>query len=97
MVTAPDGETALKLYAERKQEISLVILDLMMPGMGGKQCLEQLLATAPDVKVVIASGYSVNGPAKATLKAGAKGFIKKPFELKQMLKVVREVLDQKKG
>jgi len=97
VVTAPDGETALKLYAERKQEISLVILDLMMPGMGGKQCLEQLLATASDTKVVIASGYSVNGPAKATLKAGAKGFIKKPFELKQMLKVVREVLDQEKG
>lgn len=97
MVTAPDGETALQLYAERKQEISLVILDLMMPGMGGKQCLEQLLAMAPDVKVVIASGYSVNGHTKAALEAGAKGFIKKPFELKQMLKVVREVLDQKKG
>lgn len=96
VLTASDGESALKYYSEKKGEISLVILDLMMPGMGGKQCLEQLLAMDPDTKVVIASGYSVNGPTKATLEAGAKGFIKKPFDLKQMLKVVRKVLDQEK-
>ncbi|MBW2095761.1 MAG: PAS domain S-box protein [Deltaproteobacteria bacterium] len=94
--TASDGETALKQYSEKKDEISLVILDLMMPVMGGKQCLEQILAMDPDAKVVIASGYSVNGPTRTTLEAGAMGFIKKPFELKQMLKVVREVLDQGK-
>jgi len=96
VLTASNGESALKRYSEKKEEISLVILDLMMPGMGGKQCLEQLLVMAPDTKVVIASGYSVNGPTKATLEAGARGFIKKPFELKQMLKVVREVLDEEK-
>lgn len=97
VITAPDGETALESYSQKSEEISLVILDFMMPGMGGKQCLEQLLAMAPDAKVVIASGYAVNGPTKAALEAGARGFIKKPFQLKQMLKVVREVLDQKKG
>ena len=96
VITAPDGESCLQLYAERKQEISLIILDLMMPGMGGKQCLEHLLTMAPDAKVVIASGYSVNGPTKAALEAGAKSFIKKPFELKQMLKVIREILDKGK-
>ena len=93
VLTAPDGETALQLYAKEREKIALIILDLVMPGMGGKQCLEQLLAAAPDAKVVIASGYAVNGPTKAALEAGAKGFIKKPFELKQMLKVIREVLE----
>ncbi len=97
VLTAPDGETALELYKNRKGDISLIILDLMMPGMGGKQCLEQILAMAPEAKVVIASGYSVNGPTKAALEVGARGFIKKPFELKQMLKVVREVLEQGKN
>lgn len=97
VLTAPDGETALQLYAKEREKIALIILDLVMPGMGGKQCLEQLLAAAPDAKVVIASGYAVNGPTKAALEAGAKGFIKKPFELKQMLKVIREVLEGEEG
>jgi two-component system cell cycle sensor histidine kinase/response regulator CckA len=97
VLTAPDGETALELYDERREEISLIILDLMMPGMGGKQCLEKLLATAPDAKVLIASGYSLDGPAKTVLEAGAKGFINKPFELQQMLKMVRTVLDKEKS
>ena len=67
----------------------------MMPGMGGKRCLDELLKINPDVKVVIASGYSINGHARDALEAGAKAFVSKPFELKQILGVVREVLDRR--
>jgi DNA-binding NtrC family response regulator len=64
-----------------------------MPGMGGKKCLEELLRMNPLVNVVIASGYSINEPMREALDEGAKGFIRKPYELRQMLKTVREVLD----
>ena len=94
ILTAPDGESALTLYQEKKESISLIILDLIMPGMGGRRCLEELMNMNPQVKVVIASGYSVNGPAKEALEAGAKGFIEKPYNIKQMLKIVRKVLDE---
>jgi PAS domain S-box-containing protein len=89
-----DGEGALKIYQEKKEKIDLVILDLIMPGMGGKKCLEGLLQINPDVKVVVASGYSPEGTVKSFLEGGVKNFISKPFNMKEMLQVVREVLDE---
>ena len=94
VLTATDGESALDLYREKKEDIDLVILDLIMPGMGGKRCMVELLKINPDVRVAIASGYSPDGPTKEILKNGAKGFINKPYDMRRMLKVVREVLDQ---
>jgi DNA-binding NtrC family response regulator len=93
VLIADRGESAVEIYREKRERISLVILDLMMPGMGGKKCLEELLRMNPLVNVVIASGYSINEPMREALDEGAKGFIRKPYELRQMLKTVREVLD----
>jgi len=93
VLTASDGESALEIYREKKKEINLVILDIIMPGMGGRKCLEELLNMNPEVRIIIASGYSINGPTKKILEAGAKDFIGKPFDINQMLKVVRETLD----
>jgi PAS domain S-box-containing protein len=94
VLKAHDGETALKLYEEKKEKIALVLLDLIMPGMGGKKCLEGLLQINQDARVVIASGYSPDGSHKSFLEGGAKNFIGKPFNMKEMLQVVREVLDE---
>jgi len=94
VLLAPDGETALELYRKRRQDISLVILDLIMPGMGGKKCLEEILKLDPQAKVLIASGYSLNGPTKEALESGVRAFVRKPYEVKQMLEEVRKVLDQ---
>lgn len=96
VITASDGRKALELYETNRQEISLVILDLIMPHMGGKKCLDELLGLDPAVKVVIASGYSADAPTKEALKSGAKGFVNKPYDIRQVLDVVREVLDQEK-
>ena len=93
VVVAQDGEGTLDLYREEMDEIDLIILDLMMPGMGGQKCLEKLLNIDPMVKVIIASGYSPKGPAKDAIDGGAKGFLSKPYEIPQMLKMVREILD----
>jgi two-component system cell cycle sensor histidine kinase/response regulator CckA len=92
VLIADRGESALEIYGKKSDAISLVILDLMMPGIGGKRCLEELLRMNPLVNVVIASGYSINEPIRETLDAGAKGFIGKPYELRQMLSTVRKVL-----
>jgi len=93
VLLAADGESALELYRENPEDISLVILDIVMPGMGGKKCLEEILKMNPQAKVVMASGYSINGRVKEVLDGGARAFIKKPYELKQMLAEVRKVLD----
>jgi two-component system cell cycle sensor histidine kinase/response regulator CckA len=94
ILLVPDGEGALEVYRGKSADISLVILDLIMPGMGGEKCLGEILKLNPRAKVVIASGYSVNSRAKNALDAGARAFVKKPYEIRQMLRVVREVLDK---
>ena len=94
MLTALDGESALELYDKEYKQIDLIILDLSMPGIGGRKCLMKLLEMNPQVKVIIASGYSVNGSTKETIKLGAKGFVGKPYEARDILKMVRDVLDR---
>jgi two-component system, cell cycle sensor histidine kinase and response regulator CckA len=93
VVTASNGKEALEVYQARSTAIALVLLDLIMPEMGGHQCLEGLLKLNPAVKVVIASGYTADGPTKQTLASGAKGFVNKPYDIRQVLEVVRAVLD----
>jgi CheY-like chemotaxis protein len=93
VIMACNGGEALDVYYERVNDIALVILDLMMPEMGGKQCLERLLRMNPAIKVIISSGYSASGPTREALSAGAKGFVNKPYDIHRMLDVIREVLD----
>jgi two-component system, cell cycle sensor histidine kinase and response regulator CckA len=97
VLVADSGETALELYKNRKAEIDLVILDLGMPGMGGHKCLRELRAIEPSAKVVVASGYSINGQVRASLESGAGGFVGKPYQLKDLVTTVRKVLDGKRG
>lgn len=92
--TARNGRDALDLYAAHRSDISLVILDLIMPEMGGKRCLERLFEIDPEVKVIIVSGYAENGDSTGVLPFGAKGFIGKPYNTEQMLRMIREVLDE---
>jgi len=94
VLTAVDGESALDLYRIKQDKINLAILDLIMPGMGGKQCLAELLKLDAQVKVVVISGYSDTIPIQETIAAGAKDFIAKPFKIRNMLAKIRDVLDE---
>jgi DNA-binding NarL/FixJ family response regulator len=85
---------ALEIYREKKEYISLVILDVIMPGMGGYKCLEEIFRIDPSQRVLIASGYSASGPSSEALEVGARGYIKKFYEVGPMLRMVRRVLDQ---
>ncbi|MCU0539454.1 MAG: PAS domain S-box protein [Desulfobacterales bacterium] len=95
VLTAYDGEGALSIYGEHRGRIHLVILDLLMPGMGGKRCLEELIKMDPAVKVLIASGFSPDPPTHLLITIGAQGFLNKPYEISEMLQAVRKILDQK--
>ena len=94
VVTAATGREALELYRKHSTRISLVILDLMMPDMGGTECLEELLRIDPEAKILIASGYSPNGRTRDILEVGARGFVSKPFQAKQIFQMIRQILDK---
>jgi CheY-like chemotaxis protein len=92
---ARSGKEALEIYWGRKTEIDLVILDMVMPKMSGSITFERLKGVNPDVKVLLSSGYSVDGQASELLEKGCSGFIQKPFNIKELSKKIRDVLDEK--
>ena len=93
-VTATTGESALEIYTKDPKAIDLILLDLSMPGMGGRKCLNKLIEFAPDVKVVIASGYSGDSMIKRKQDAGAQGYLTKPYKVEDISRVLREALDR---
>jgi len=97
VLTAADGEEALETYRKEHGRIDLVILDLIMPGMGGMKCLREILKINPQGRVLVASGYSAGGPAREAIDAGARGYLGKPYDIDKMLTVIREVLDKLAG
>jgi len=92
VVLAESGEKALDLFRQDTRRFDLVILDLGMPGMGGRKCLEEMRRLDPAVKVLVASGYSESQNAPDLLDAGACGFIAKPFSAQSILGRVRMIL-----
>ena len=94
VITASNGKEALEIYRVEKDRISIILLDLIMPVMDGKQCLAEILQVNPNAKVIIASGYSEGGQASGTEAAGAKAFVQKPYNMRQLLTTIHEVLDK---
>ena len=93
VMTASTGEEALEVYRSHSGAIDLVITDIGMPGMGGHKFLQELLEANPEAKVIIASGYPINGQVKHSMDTGAAGYIEKPYQLSDLLNTVRAVLD----
>jgi two-component system cell cycle sensor histidine kinase/response regulator CckA len=80
------------LSKEGKNGIALVILDMIMPGMGGGETYDRLKEIDGDIKVLLSSGYSIDGEAREILDRGCNGFIQKPFNLKRLSRVVQDTL-----
>jgi two-component system cell cycle sensor histidine kinase/response regulator CckA len=93
VISAPDGKTSLEIYTDRGDQIDLVVLDYVMPGMGGREVFETLRQIDPDVRVLLSSGYSSNNQVAHMLKNGCKGFIQKPYDAVRMARKIREILD----
>ena len=94
VITAEGGHEAIRMYREMGKDISLVILDMIMPKMGGNEVFQILKTIDPEVKVLLCSGYSRNGfgTIEEILKQGARGFIQKPFTRRTIALSVKKVL-----
>jgi PAS domain S-box-containing protein len=94
VLVAPGGVEALEIYRADHGRIALVILDMIMPGMGGGELLDRLKDIRADCRVILSSGYSINGEAKAIVARGARIFLQKPFRLDDLSRKVREALEE---
>ncbi|OHE33926.1 MAG: hypothetical protein A3K40_04610 [Syntrophobacterales bacterium RIFOXYC2_FULL_60_23] len=89
---AESGLRALEIYHRERDRIDLVILDMLMPGMGGAETFQKLKEIDPGVRVLLSSGYSLDGEAQQVMAAGARGFIQKPYRLTVLSHMVAEIL-----
>lgn len=96
VLNAGNGEQALEIYRERGEEIDLVILDMIMPEMNGAEVFAKLRDINPEVRVLLASGYSVEGQAARIMAQGCNGFIQKPFTLELLSTKIDEILRREK-
>lgn len=94
VLVAADGREALEIYQKQGGTIDLVVLDLVMPKMGGVQCLEELLKFDPSARVLIVSGHLLDPHTTALIQQRAKGIVKKPLKVADVLRAVRGVLDE---
>ncbi len=94
VLTAENGKEAVEVYKKNKNRIDMVILDMVMPDMGGGETYDNLKEIDPDIRVLLSSGYSLNGRAAEILDRGCDGFIQKPFDLKGLSNKIMEVLDK---
>ena len=92
---AENGEQALEVFAAHRSEISLVMLDMNMPKMGGKETFLRLRDQAPELKVLFCSGFSREGTGDEMVGMGASGFIQKPYNRSELSRAVAEALEQR--
>jgi len=95
VLIASGGKEALEIYEKNKEKIDIVILDMIMPVIGGGEAYDRMKEINPEVKVLLSSGYSINGQATEILRRGCDGFIQKPFTMKELSQSIREVLGKK--
>ena len=95
ILIARGGKEAIKVYRKNRKKIDIVILDMIMPDMGGGDVYDRLKEINPKIRVLLSSGYSIDGQASEILARGCNGFIQKPFNLKQLSRKIGEVLDRK--
>jgi DNA-binding response OmpR family regulator len=97
VIEAENGEAGLRVAAECKEPIDILITDVMMPGMGGRDLAKQLLELRPGIGVLYLSGYTEDAIATQGVVSPGTAFLQKPFTLQNLAKKVREVLRAKPG
>lgn len=92
ILLAGSGEEAVDIYQAKRDQIDLVIMDMIMPGIGGGGAFDAIRIIHPEAKVILSSGYSMNSMANEILNRGVQGFLQKPFRLSDLSQKIREVL-----
>jgi len=92
VLIAKNGNEGIKTYKKYQEKIDMVILDMIMPGTTGSDVYDSLKEINQDIKVLLASGYSINKKANKILERGCNGFIQKPFNIERLSQEIREIL-----
>jgi two-component system cell cycle sensor histidine kinase/response regulator CckA len=95
-LVSKNGLEAVKKVTRLEDKIDLVILDLIMPEMGGAKAFDRIREIQPEMPVILSSGYAINGQATEIMQRGCNGFIQKPFNISELSKKIRKVLDAAK-
>lgn len=95
VLAANGGKEAVEIYKEHGDSIDLVILDMIMPDMGGGETFDRLKEINPGVRVLLSSGYSIDGRAQEIMARGCDGFIQKPFSVEELSQKIREIVKEK--
>ncbi|MEA3435359.1 MAG: histidine kinase N-terminal 7TM domain-containing protein [Thermodesulfobacteriota bacterium] len=93
VLEAETGKEAVDIARNFDGQIDLAMLDIVLPDIRGEKVYELIMEARPDLKVIVYSGYSINGPAQEILDAGAQCFIQKPYTFKALSKTLKEVLE----
>ena len=92
VVITEEGLAGIDYYRKHQEEISLVLLDMAMPGLSGKEVYQQLRAINKNIKVLLSSGFSQDDRVKEALAMGVNAFLHKPYQIEELLAKVDEVL-----
>jgi PAS domain S-box-containing protein len=93
VLIAKDGKEAIDVYKKDRDEIDIVVLDMVMPNMGGGKAYDRMKDINPDIIVLLSSGFSIDSEASEILKRGCNGFIQKPFSMNKLSHKIREILE----
>lgn len=93
VVLAENGLDAVEIYKSNPDQIDLVLLDMIMPKMGGHNTFYEIRAIDPDARIILSSGYVSEEEVQDILEQGAKGFLPKPHRIKTLAEELRKVLD----
>jgi CheY-like chemotaxis protein len=92
VITAENGKKGLEIFLKEKDLIDIVILDMIMPEMNGKECFEEIKKISPDAKVVLSSGFSRDEDINELKKQGLSGFLRKPFHSAELSRILKDIL-----
>ena len=93
VLVAGGGKEALEIYKKNRDRIDMVLLDMIMPDVGGGETYDRMKEINPGIKVLLSSGYSIEGQAVEILKRGCNGFIQKPFSVKLLSREIERILE----
>jgi CheY-like chemotaxis protein len=92
---ARSGKETVEIFEEKVKQISMAILDMIMPDISGGEVYDRLKKINPKVKILLSSGYSTDGRVNEISDRGCNGFIQKPYNMKALSQKMREILDEK--
>ena len=92
VMRAQNGQDALELYKKNQDRIDVILLDMIMPVMGGGETFDRIKEMNAGARVLLSSGYSMEGEAREIMKRGCDAFIQKPFRLEQLSRKIGEIM-----